>query len=761
MYKRLGTWGKQDGDGRWYQEKFTIDAEDLGAEFSVRFFAQTESGATIFAIDNVKVVAGPGSIIVEPAEPAAGSEEPEPAEEPEPSGEDDWSDFFSIIIDDPAQEPGAKPDIAVANTTASPTSVRSGDAIRIRANVANEGTAAASSKTVRVFRHVAATTKPRNGGVQEGNTTETSMLAAGAPGVATITTRAPTVASRTKYYYYVCVDADSSEQHTDNNCSQTPAEVTVLPQQGSIDKPDLVVSNTTASPTSVQSGGSVTVSATVRNSGARAAESNRVSVFRHTARKTDPRQGGERLSTFSISSTIAAGASTTVKTTKDAPNVSAPKKYYFYVCADTESQEQETDNNCSQTPAEVTVLPKEEKPDLAVSSVTAAPTSVQEGAAFSLKVNVSNRGDARSGSTTLRVIRHQSRVQNPTRGGVRENTKTINALSAGSSVNVTSTHEAPTVTVARRYYYYVCVDTDTNEEETGNNCSGTPAEVLVQKKPVDPGPPYESCWTTPDRGTPMGGDTVMTKIPEEDITSLCATMTLGGVETVDGKKGAIVSAHFINYSTGDDFDTNVLVGHTEYQDTETIKHLLGKVFALPRVTDKNGRNFVETDAAFVIYPRPASAGCSSPWRNRDGEAFCLDEPGRGDYLERSVPLTVRGENGTTHKVVGSQKPTSGLGVILYGTVSGAKRTVIDSDEKIQGPHNNSASIYVHETARTTQDLTIFGDSGGPLYTVPDSRGNVRMVGVIRGTTFYEGGMTSVNFSSWDDTAKEFNLKPLK
>ena len=249
MYKRLGTWGKQDGDGRWYQEKFTIDAEDLGDEFSVRFFAQTESGATIFAIDNVKVVAGPGSIIVEPAEPAAGSEEPEPAEEPEPSGEDDWSDFFSIIIEDPAQEPGAKPDIAVANTTASPTSVWSGDAIRIRANVANEGTAAASSKTVRVFRHVAETTKPRNGGVQEGNTTETSMLAAGAPGVATITTRAPTVASRTKYYYYVCVDADSSEQHTDNNCSQTPAEVTVLPQQGSIDKPDLVVSNTTASPT--------------------------------------------------------------------------------------------------------------------------------------------------------------------------------------------------------------------------------------------------------------------------------------------------------------------------------------------------------------------------------------------------------------------------------------------------------------------------------------------------------------------------------
>ena len=218
---------------------------------------------------------------------------------------------------------------------------------------------------------------------------------------------------------------------------------------------------------------------------------------------------------------------------------------------------------------------------------------------------------------------------------------------------------------------------------------------------------------------------------------------------------------FINNSTGDDFDTNVLVGHTEYQDTETIKYLLGKVFALPRVTDKNGWNFVETDAAFVVYPRPASAGCSHPWHNRDGEAFCLDEPGSGDHLERSVPLTVRGENGTTRKVVGSQKPTSGLGVILYGTVSGPKRTVIDSDEKNQAPHNNAASIYVYETARITQDLTISGDSGGPLYTVPDSRGRVRMVGIMRGKFLYEDGTISINFSSWDDTAKEFNLKPLK
>lgn len=59
------------------------------------------------------------------------------------------------------------------------------------------------------------------------------------------------------------------------------------------------------------------------------------------------------------------------------------------------------------------------------------------------------------------------------------------------------------------------------------------------------------------------------------------------------------------------------------------------------------------DAAFVKYPSPPTPNCSLAWQ-RDGESFCLDDTDQADYIDRITPLTIRGKNSDTYRVIGSR-----------------------------------------------------------------------------------------------------------
>ena len=49
-----------------------------------------------------------------------------------------------------------------------------------------------------------------------------------------------------------------------------------------------------------------------------------------------------------------------------------------------------------------------------------------------------------------------------------------------------------------------------------------------------------------------------------------------------------------------------------------------------------------------------------------------------------------------------------------------------------------------------------GNSGAPVYTVPDAAGNVRIVGILIGLADEE----SLAFNSWKTIEEEFNLQPI-
>ena len=404
-----------------------------------------------------------------------------------------------------------------------------------------------------------------------------------------------------------------------------------------------------------------------------------------------------------------------------------------------------------------------------MTNTTASPTSLQSSYIITVQAKITNTGTAPAETETVRIYRHVRKTNNPKTGGTREQgTAATGTLATGNAVTITSTHTAPTVSETKRYYYYVCVDTLPDEQNTDNNCSPTPAEVVVRVKSEDPGPPYESCFHAPERSTPMGGDAMgIYPFDDDEVEGSCGTITLGGLETVTGEQGFVASAHVVAFrrtldktvpNFNDYTSTDAFVGHNETasRGKYLIEYFLGKVFKMPGFRTEGEKKVINVDAAFVAYPHPKTPGCSLTWSG-DEEEFCLD-PGHSDYIERLVPLTVRGKNGKTHKVIGSKEPTVGLDVQMTGSVSGTltNRTV-NKGRTLSGHRDHYEYVYI---ARANGDSSTGGDSGSPVYTVPDSAGNVHIVGISGGAVITSRWMGNF-FGSWDDVVKGLDLKPIE
>ena len=96
-------------------------------------------------------------------------------------------------------------------------------------------------------------------------------------------------------------------------------------------------------------------------------------------------------------SSLGAGASIAVSNTIAAPN--APGSYYYFACVDPVTNENNTDNNCSEA-SEVVVTAPELVVTLSASRTTVAPSET-----INLSTLITNAGDGDSTATTLRWYR--------------------------------------------------------------------------------------------------------------------------------------------------------------------------------------------------------------------------------------------------------------------------------------------------------------------------------------------------------------------
>lgn len=273
-------------------------------------------------------------------------------------------------------------------------------------------------------------------------------------------------------------------------------------------------------------------------------------------------------------------------------------------------------------------------------------------------------------------------------------------------------------------------------------------------------PTQKKCGNGPDKSTPLaGGDRVIPRTNTSTTPISCGTITLGGLETQNGEKGFLTAAHVVDQSTPGFDNDGVWAGHRK-SGAVTLTPL-GRVSIMPftwdfvvsGTTKRSGGNTVLADAAFVEYPQ---ASCAKRW-----SPYCFEYNYTETVRSKRI-LNLSGSNtyttSSTYRVDGSQTPYRGLPVRSVGATTRVERVgSITTGKMLWSPTVRNIRTYVYHFTETP--LGEAGDSGSPVYTVPNANNYVKLVGIYIGETTLGGQSYSV-LSSWDDVKETLNLKSL-
>ena len=219
------------------------------------------------------------------------------------------------------------PDLVLTSTSVSDNTPTSGESFVFRATVRNRGTLASAATTLRYYR---SDDRAISTADMEVGSDAVGALAPSETSSQMISLTTPSTAGT--YYYGACVDSVSGESNTGNNCS-SPVQVTV--------RPDLRV-RSSVSETTLTSGDSFVLTATVRNGGNIASAATTLHFYRSDDRAistADMEVGTDAVSALAPSETSSKMISLT------APSTSGT--YYYGACVDYVSGESNSRNNCS------------------------------------------------------------------------------------------------------------------------------------------------------------------------------------------------------------------------------------------------------------------------------------------------------------------------------------------------------------------------------------------------------------------------------
>ena len=354
------------------------------------------------------------------------------------------------------------PDLVWDRPTVNNSNPDVGASFTLQFTVRNQGNGASALLTLRYYQSNDPT-------ITAGDTEEATDSVTGLdPGGTTTRSVSPGPLSASGTYYYgACVDAVTGESDTANNCS--PAVTVTV---GAAPAPDLVVNVPTVSESAPEAGATLTLSATVRNQGNGASNSTTLRYYQSS--DSTITTGDTGVGTDSVSRLDASGSGDE-SVSLDAP--STPGTYYYGACVDAVTGESDTTNNCS---AAVTVtVGAAPAPDLVVNVPTVSESAPAAGARFTLNATVQNQGNGSSAFTTLRY--YQSIDSTITTGDTDVGTDSVSSLDAAESGDESISLTAPST--PGTYYYGACVDSESDESDTSNNCS-TAVAVTVGAAPA-------------------------------------------------------------------------------------------------------------------------------------------------------------------------------------------------------------------------------------------------------------------------------------
>ncbi len=379
---------------------------------------------------------------------------------------------------------GGTPDLIVTDITTSPVSPLTGNAVTFSAVVKNQGTGATPAGTVIGVSFFVDDTQ-----VSWSDNTSSSM-AAGASvtvtangGPAGTAAWTATTGNHNVTAWVDDVNRMSELDETNNKYSESLA-VTTSPM------PDLIVSSLTCSPTSVESGSSVTFTAVVKNQGTAAGAPGIVSF------KVD---GTQVSATSNDTTQLAAGATKTVTGTWTASGVGSHTVTATVDNANTVTEGNESNNTTS---ASLTVTPKPGV-DLVVTDISWSPSYVTTGNAVSFSAVVKNQGTT-AGATGIVVFKVDG-----TQVAASTNSTTPIAAGATLTINANGTWSA----ASGAHTISATADnsnTTTETDETNNSYSTTMSVASGGRGATMPYTRYES------EDASLGGGAVLRSAPDFD-----------------------------------------------------------------------------------------------------------------------------------------------------------------------------------------------------------------------------------------------------
>ena len=219
-------------------------------------------------------------------------------------------------------------DLVVSAFSRTPSSLLPSGTLSMSATVSNQGTAGSASTTLRYYRSTNSFISTYDTQVC---TDGVSSLSTGGTSTESCSVSVPSTPGT--YYYGACVDSVTGETSTSNQCSSGYA-VTV-------GRPDLIISSFSRTPSSLYLGGTLNMSASVKNQGTILSASTTLRYYRSTDSIIST--GDTQVCTDGVSSLSPNGTSTeSCRVT-----ASMPGDYYYGVCVDSVSGETATSNNCS------------------------------------------------------------------------------------------------------------------------------------------------------------------------------------------------------------------------------------------------------------------------------------------------------------------------------------------------------------------------------------------------------------------------------
>ena len=228
-----------------------------------------------------------------------------------------------------------KADLTVV-VTANHTAPTVGQDVTLSATVTNSGGADAAITTLQWYSSSDAAIDTSDTAL--GSQVSVAALTAGTSASA-LTTTATAPSTPGTLYYGACVTAVTGEADATNNCHSVEITVTAAP------KPDLTVAPPTALSLTVQRGATFTLTTTVTNGGAGAADATDLQWYSSldTTIGTDDTTLGSAVDVVAL----AASAATASLSSGDIGAPAAPGVYHYGACVAAVTDEANTNNNCS------------------------------------------------------------------------------------------------------------------------------------------------------------------------------------------------------------------------------------------------------------------------------------------------------------------------------------------------------------------------------------------------------------------------------